>query len=187
MRIRGQDPGVRFPLVGVVAAVAAEARPTTAGPSRPLDSPAPTPRCGAGPVRWPATARLCACAGPQTSTSHRVPALRGSCAGSFSTGAAAAGAKPAPLFLVAWQRSSAPHRSHARGCAASCARQARLPLGILRRLGHRRWHKARLVPASRALVLWLAALRAVAAEVFAAAAGVQVLRINHAPSYNFTL
>ena len=166
---------------------AAEARPTTAGPSRPLDSPALTPKCGARPVQWSTTARLCACADPQTSTSHQVPTPRGSCAGPFSTGNAAAETKPTPLFYQL-DNSHPRHtgRTHGATLRVTLAKQD-FHLGILRRFGHRRRHKARLVPARLALVLWLAALRAVAAGVFADAAGAQVLRINNALSYIFTL
>ena len=46
-----------------------------------------------------------------------------------------------------------------------------LDLGILRRFGHGRGHEPRLVAARLTLVLGLAALRSVAADVFAAAAG----------------
>ena len=55
-----------------------------------------------------------------------------------------------------------------------------LDLGVLCCLGHRRWHKPRLIPARFALILRLAALRAVAANVFAATAGAEVVRVNHA-------
>ena len=79
------------------------------------------------------------------------------------------------------------HAGGAHGAALGVALgEQDLGLGIPRRLGHGRRYKPRLVPARLTLVLGLATLRAVAANVFTAAAGTHVLRINQALIYCIT-
>ena len=170
-----QDLGVGLPLVGVVAAVvpvaSRERGPQALRGGGPPTAQHPGHDAARGPFDrrpQPDFALAPPDEGPQLIQfqGFRSPAL-----GLFRPATRQPGRGQRRFFLSAW-RWSPRHAGGAHNAALGVALgEQGFDLGILRRLGHGRWHKPRLVSTRLALVLWLAALRTIAANVFAAAAG----------------